>query len=81
MNPEPFTFAELVLMVDGRRRDEWDRWSSWMALYANSKLPKDAQPYPPARFNPTIDTGEIRKKFGKTESVKKIAELFGARKG
>jgi hypothetical protein len=52
-----------------------------MALYANSKLPKDAQPYPPARFNPTIDTGEIRKKFGKTESVKKIAELFGARKG
>jgi hypothetical protein len=82
VNPEPFTFAELALMAEGRQREEWSRWSEWFAMFANANRDSKQRPTPylPREFNPFAER-EAAKKFGKTESVKKIAELFGARKG
>ena len=36
VNPDPFTFYELTLMVQGKRKEEWQHTASILAMVANT---------------------------------------------
>ena len=53
MNPDPFTLRELVWMVEGRGRFEWNQTASLMALAVNLvRDPRRGRSVGPADFNP-----------------------------
>jgi hypothetical protein len=68
-------------MAEGKQREEWARWSQWMAMFANanSDPKKRPTPYMPRDFNPFADREPV-KRLSKTDSVKKLSEMVGARK-
>lgn len=66
-------------MAEGKQREEWGRWSAWMALFANANLPKDEPEVHPDRFNPFAER-RPRPRLSKTESVKALSAIWGAKK-
>jgi len=53
VDPGPLTLRELVLMAEGRVRDEWRRTSVLLALIANTNRdPKKSRALRPADFDP-----------------------------
>jgi len=54
VDPRPLTLRTLDWMVEGRRRDEWNRASHLLALLANChRSPKERKnPFTPAEFDP-----------------------------
>jgi len=61
-------------MANGRRRDEWDRWSRLLALVDNrTNFEKDATPVKPIDlWPPSLITAQQRKAQARAESVAKI---------
>lgn len=66
MNPDPFTLRELIWMVEGRGKFEWNQTSALMALAVN--LMRDTRkgtPVKPADFNPFAPREKIPQLKGK----------------
>ena len=53
-SPDPFTFGELVVMAQGKRKADWQIASAQMALLANINRDKKkrTKPYSPSDFDP-----------------------------
>lgn len=55
VDPAPFTLRELVFMVKGLQRDQWNHTSHVLCILANANRdPKRIGAFKPADFNPTI---------------------------
>ena len=53
-------------MAEGKRRDEWQRWAAWMAMFANANRDpkKRSTPFGPKDFDPFA-----RRKKQKTDQL------------
>ena len=57
MDPGPYTLAELLVMVEARRRTEWEPLSLFMALFANVNRDKKRKAFTTEDFFPfDLDT-------------------------
>jgi hypothetical protein len=55
IEPGGLTLRELLLMAEGRSRDNWAHTSAVLALVANvNRDPKKSKAYKPADFNPHV---------------------------
>ena len=52
VDPGPFTLAELIDMVDGRQRDDWERHSALLCLIAIANRGSKQKEFKPQEFNP-----------------------------
>ena len=60
VDPSPFTLRELVYMVEGRQKDQWNHTSHVLCILANANRdPKRFGAFKPADFNPMIQRRRI----------------------
>jgi hypothetical protein len=66
-------------MARGRRRDEWERWASWMTMYAecHRDTKKRRAAYTPSDFLPE----DLRPKRAKSEPIKMTIKQYAAALG
>ena len=59
VNPDPFTFHELSLMVRGKHKEVWQHTASILAMTANTVRDpkKKRRPYSAENFYPTVFAG------------------------
>ena len=78
VNPDPFTFHELSLMVRGKHKEQWQHTASILAMTANTVRDpkKKRRPFSAEDFYPTVFVG--RKKAEGRVPISILKSVFMA---
>lgn len=74
LDPHPYKLPQLVHMAEGRMKDEWNRFSSFMALMANIHCGSKKKTFSQNEFNPFAKGSRTVKKVRTYQATDEILD-------